>query len=173
LFLVNDVDLGNRQWTIDVGSNVATQITSTLPVVAERSQYWSAVGGALNESHNSLGVTASATKWGLAEGRAGGPEGYQTYILLANAGTSPANVTLRFLGDGSGGAGRADRDGRRAAAAVRCASILAIPRGMLRRRLGRSSRRTIRSSSSARCTGIRRVSCGARARTRGGQVCRK
>jgi hypothetical protein len=45
-------------------------------------------------------VTAAATKWGLAEGRAGGAEGYQTYILLANAGTAAANVTLKFLGDG-------------------------------------------------------------------------
>jgi autotransporter-associated beta strand protein len=79
---------------------VATQIIATAPVIAERSQYWSATGGAWNESHNSLGVTAAATKWGLAEGRAGGAEGYQTYILLANPGTSPAHVTLQFLGDG-------------------------------------------------------------------------
>ena len=80
---------------------VATQVTATTPVIAERSQYWSTTtGGGWIESHNSLGVMAAATKWGLAEGRAGGAEGYQTYILLANAGTSPANVTLQFLGDG-------------------------------------------------------------------------
>lgn len=79
---------------------VATQITATKPVIAERSQYWSTTGGAWNESHNSLGVIEAATKWGLAEGRSGGPEGYSTYILLANAGTAPANVTLKFLGDG-------------------------------------------------------------------------
>ncbi len=39
-------------------------------------------------------------KWGLAEGRAGGAEQYQTFILLANPGDEPATVTLAFLGDG-------------------------------------------------------------------------
>ena len=38
------------------------------------------------------------------EGRAGGPERYQTYILLANPGTSDAKVTLTFLGDRSSAA---------------------------------------------------------------------
>jgi len=69
--------------------------------LADRSgRCWSFDGGPWIEAHNSLGVTAAATRWGLAEGRAGGPENYQTYILLANAGTAPTAVTLQFLGDG-------------------------------------------------------------------------
>jgi hypothetical protein len=42
-------------------------------------------------------VTETATRWGLAEGRVGGANGDQTYILLANPGTTDAEVTLTFL----------------------------------------------------------------------------
>ena len=50
------------------------------------------------EAHNAFGSTAVGTKWGLAEGRAGGPEGYQTYILLANADPAQAaQVRITFL----------------------------------------------------------------------------
>ena len=66
---------------------VATQITATLPVIAERAQYRPRSFDQWTETHNSFGVTEAGMKWGLAEGRAGGPESYQTYILLANAGT--------------------------------------------------------------------------------------
>ncbi len=69
---------------------VATQIAATRPVIAERAQYWPLGPAEWTEAHNSFGVTDAAAKWGLAEGRAGGPESYQTYILLANPGTSDA-----------------------------------------------------------------------------------
>jgi autotransporter-associated beta strand protein len=75
---------------------VATQVTATRPVIAERAQYWP---DQWTEAHNSFGVTEAGLKWGLAEGRAGGPESYQTYILLANAGTEDARVQLQFLGE--------------------------------------------------------------------------
>jgi hypothetical protein len=39
-------------------------------------------------------------RWGLAEGRVGGPESYQTYILLANPGTVAATVTVTLLRTG-------------------------------------------------------------------------
>jgi hypothetical protein len=80
---------------------VATQVLSSLPVVAERAQYWPLTPDRWLEAHNSFGVTEPAMKWGLAEGRAGGAEQYQTFILLANPGEEPATVTLTFLGDGA------------------------------------------------------------------------
>jgi hypothetical protein len=83
---------------------VATQISATKPVIAERAQYWPLGPAEWTEAHNSFGVTDAATKWALAEGRAGGPESYQTYVLLANPGTSDAKVTLTFLGDRSSAA---------------------------------------------------------------------
>jgi autotransporter-associated beta strand protein len=79
---------------------VATSFTSTLPIVVERAQYWPDPAPAWHEAHNSFGVTEAAASWGLAEGRVGGPEGYQTYILIANPTDTPNDVTLWFLREG-------------------------------------------------------------------------
>ena len=49
------------------------------------------------ESHNAFGVTGTALRWGLAEGRVGGPANFQTFVLVANPGGTAANVTARFL----------------------------------------------------------------------------
>jgi hypothetical protein len=65
---------------------VATQVTATKPVIAERASYWPLGPVQWTEAHNSFGVTEAATHWALAEGRVGGSEGYQTYILLTNPG---------------------------------------------------------------------------------------
>jgi YVTN family beta-propeller protein/autotransporter-associated beta strand protein len=75
---------------------VATRVESTRPIIAERSQYWGAP--AWLDAHNSPGVTSAHTRWGLAEGRVGGADEAQTYILLANPNTgADADVTLTFL----------------------------------------------------------------------------
>lgn len=66
-----------------------------LPLIVERAQYWP--NPTWHEAHASAGVTETATKCGLAEERVGGPNGYQTYILLANSEAMPADVTLTFL----------------------------------------------------------------------------
>ena len=47
-------------------------------------------------------MNGARTHWGLAEGRVGNPAAlppanYQTYILLANPGTTAATVTVTFL----------------------------------------------------------------------------
>jgi hypothetical protein len=77
---------------------VATAVTSTEPILVERAQYWPFTPDRWYEAHNSFGSTALATTWGLAEGRVGGPEGYQTYILLANANAADTvEVRITFL----------------------------------------------------------------------------
>jgi hypothetical protein len=76
---------------------VATQLAATRPIVAERAQYWPFTPDRWMEAHASAGVTAAGQDWGLAEGRVGGEAGYQTYILLANPGTTPAEVTITFV----------------------------------------------------------------------------
>jgi hypothetical protein len=68
-----------------------------VPIVVERAQYWPDPAPNWYEAHNSFGVTSTATRWGLAEGRAGLDAGYQTYILLANPNTDPVNVEITFL----------------------------------------------------------------------------
>jgi hypothetical protein len=74
---------------------VATSVSSDLPVIVERSQYWP--HGDWYEAHNSAGETTPDQKWGFAEGRVGGANHAQTFILLANPGTLPAPVTATFL----------------------------------------------------------------------------
>jgi YVTN family beta-propeller protein/autotransporter-associated beta strand protein len=74
---------------------VATSVSSDVPVIAERSQYWPHANW--YEAHNSAGETTAGLKWGLAEGRVGGTAHAQTYVLIANPGTQPANVTATFL----------------------------------------------------------------------------
>ena len=74
-----------------------TTLSSSVPIVVERAQYWPATPDQWYEAHNSFGVLSTGTKWGLAEGRAGGTNNYQTYILLANPGGTQADVTITFL----------------------------------------------------------------------------
>jgi hypothetical protein len=74
-----------------------TQVVSDVPIVVERAQYWPFAPDQWYEAHNSFGTTSLGTTWGLAEGRVGGTNNYQTYILLANPGSAPADVTITFL----------------------------------------------------------------------------
>jgi hypothetical protein len=74
---------------------VATQVNADLPIVVERAQYWPQ--SAWEEAHNSFGEITPGTRWGLAEGRSGGSNAAQTFILLANPGTETAQVTITFL----------------------------------------------------------------------------
>jgi hypothetical protein len=78
-------------------TSVATRITSDVPIVAERSMYWPFDPASWQEAHNAFGVTGTGRRWGLAEGRVGGPFAFQTFVLVANPGTIPANLTVTFL----------------------------------------------------------------------------
>ncbi len=42
-------------------------------------------------------MTASAWRWALADGRVGGTDASQTYVLLANTGSIAATVTATFV----------------------------------------------------------------------------
>jgi hypothetical protein len=75
----------------------ATMITSDIPIVSERSMYWSGKALPWGEAHNSAGLTAPALTWDLAEGRIGGEHKFRTYILVANPGATSADVTVTYL----------------------------------------------------------------------------
>jgi hypothetical protein len=61
----------------------------------------------LARAHNSFGITGRGVKWGLAEGRAGGARGYETYILISNSsGPDAADVKLTFIREDGGTAER-------------------------------------------------------------------
>jgi hypothetical protein len=92
--LVNDVaGLENAE--------VAAVITSTLPIVAERSMYWPGRWGQWYEGHNSAAMPALGTKWVLSEGETGGAHNVVSYFLLANPNSEDAAVTLTLLRDNS------------------------------------------------------------------------
>jgi Ca2+-binding RTX toxin-like protein len=77
---------------------VSTTVTSTQPVIVERAMYWPGSASTWYEAHNSVGGTEVGTRWGLAEGRVGFDQGFETYILLANPSTTTAaDVRVTFL----------------------------------------------------------------------------
>ncbi len=89
---------GNRRFTRRINAvngmknkgGVATKVESTndIGIIAERAMYWPGGG------HCSVGVTAPASTWYLAEGST---NGYDTWILLQNSGSTYANVTLTYM----------------------------------------------------------------------------
>ncbi len=78
-------------------TSVATRVTSDLPIVVERAMYWPMTPTSWNEASGAFGVTETALRWGLAEGRVGGPNAFQTFILVANPDVTAANITLTIL----------------------------------------------------------------------------
>ncbi len=71
--------------------NVSTLVDANQMVVAERSMY----GNNRTWGHDSIGVTAPAMLWYLAEGSTQG--GFETFILVQNPGAVEANVELTFM----------------------------------------------------------------------------
>jgi hypothetical protein len=80
--------------------SMSTVVTSDVPIVSERSMYWPGDASPFGEGHNSAGIVSTALRWGLAEGRIGGPRAYDTYVLLTNATAGPADVRVTFLREG-------------------------------------------------------------------------
>ena len=74
-----------------------TRITSTMPVVVERAMYWA--GGFFDyyEGHVSAASTVTGSSWVLAEGEAGGAQGAETFVLIANTASAPVSVTVSPL----------------------------------------------------------------------------
>lgn len=110
--VTKQVTLGaGRRMTRDIATEdpalasaaVSTRVQSDIPLVVERAQYWPTP--TWHEGHASIGMTETRRHWGLAEGRVGGANADQTYILLANPGNTEAEVTLTFLRDAGSGSG--------------------------------------------------------------------
>jgi hypothetical protein len=95
----------NSRYTIDVTSqdarlhsaSVSTLLTSTVPVIVERSMYWPNDGTGWVEGHNAAGLTVTGTKWMLAEGEQGGPSNQATFVLVANTSTFGGDIKVTLL----------------------------------------------------------------------------
>jgi hypothetical protein len=81
---------------------IAATVTSTnnVPILAERAIFWPEFPW--YEGHASAGVTATGTRWALADGEAGGALDTQTYILIANTGSAAATVRVTLLLEAGG-----------------------------------------------------------------------
>ena len=79
-------------------SEVSTQVTSDLPIVAERAMYFDY--GGKDGGHDSIGASSASNTWFFAEGYTG--DSFDTWVLLQNPNDGTATVTLDFmLPDGS------------------------------------------------------------------------
>jgi Tol biopolymer transport system component len=82
-------------------TDVSADIQADAPIVAERAMYRSVPGQPFALGHGSMGVSAAATRWFLAEG-ATGPF-FDEYVLIANPGAADATVDVHYAKpDGSG-----------------------------------------------------------------------
>ncbi len=81
-------------------SVVVRQTDGGAGLVVERAMYWNDFEG----GHGSAAVAAPSTTWLFAEGTTGANAAFdfQTYLLLANPGTTDANVTITFFRDTGG-----------------------------------------------------------------------
>ena len=85
-----------------VRTTLSCAITSTVPIVVERSMWFP--GPAVTptfwtEAHNSTGTTSTATRWVLADGEADGSRGMQTFVLIANTSGTAGTVRITLLFD--------------------------------------------------------------------------
>jgi hypothetical protein len=77
-------------------TDVSCSISASDNIIVERSMYWPGVPGPWHGGHNSVGTTTLGTRWALAEGEVGGADTAQSFVLLANPGTTAASVTLTY-----------------------------------------------------------------------------
>jgi hypothetical protein len=80
---------------------VSTRVTSVngVPIVVERAMWWP--DGDWREGHVSAGATATGRRWAIAGGEIGGPNGAETYVLIANTSPIPGAVAVNlFFEDG-------------------------------------------------------------------------
>ncbi|MHB8895624.1 MAG: IPT/TIG domain-containing protein [Candidatus Geothermincolia bacterium] len=74
------------------GADSSIQVTSDIPVIAERSVY----RNNKREGSCSLGATSPASDFFLAEGATGYNVGYVTYVLVQNPQNTPTDITLTY-----------------------------------------------------------------------------
>lgn len=82
-----------------VATDVSATITSTSPIVAERAMYFSTPEQPFAAGHDGAAAPQLSTAWYLAEGA---NNFFDTFILIANPGTTDASVTLTHLAERGG-----------------------------------------------------------------------
>lgn len=76
-------------------TDVSAVITSDLPVIVERAMYLDRPDQVFGAGHESAAIATPSTEWFLAEGATG--TFFDLFVLIANPGTSEADVRATFL----------------------------------------------------------------------------
>jgi IPT/TIG domain len=89
---------GNSRATFDMSKDIGARdasikVVGDVPVIAERAMY----RNNRREGHESIGTTATATDYFLAEGAIGYASGFTTYVLVQNPQSTPTNVTITYM----------------------------------------------------------------------------
>lgn len=102
--LADSFDVGPRsRFTLRVNDavppdcDVSMEVTSGMPVVAERPVYFD-YRGAWDGGHDALGSTSASGRWYFAEGTT--RAGFEEWICLFNPGKEDARATLSFMSGG-------------------------------------------------------------------------
>ena len=78
---------------------VSTSITSTEPIVAERSMYWDSRettdASSMKDGHSCIGDMGTGKTWMVAEGSTGG--GFDTFVLITNTEDTEATAAVTFM----------------------------------------------------------------------------
>jgi hypothetical protein len=72
-------------------------VWADMPIVVERAMYWPGPFPAWIEGHAATPINRLSGRWLVPEGQVGGPEGFETYVLIANAEHLDREVTLTWL----------------------------------------------------------------------------
>ena len=88
----------NTRQTFDVSKDIGAKdasikVVSDVPVIPERAMY----RNNRREGHESIGTTATATDYFLAEGAIGYASGFTTYVLVQNPQSTPTNVSITYM----------------------------------------------------------------------------
>jgi hypothetical protein len=76
---------------------VSSVLTADVPIVAERAMYWPGAPTEWADGHSASGRLQEGTRWGVADGRTGGPPAFETFLLIANRHDAPAEIRATFL----------------------------------------------------------------------------
>lgn len=79
----------------DTAVSTTLHSTNDVPIIVERAMWWR--GATWYEAHNSPGVTSTGTAWAVAQEQADASRNLETYILVANTSSTPADVKVTIL----------------------------------------------------------------------------
>jgi hypothetical protein len=93
-----EITPGNKPFkTGNTDVSVRIRSINGVPLIVERAMWWPGASNTWYEAHNSPGSTRTASRWVLAEGENGGAIGWNTFILVANTGTTGGTINVRLL----------------------------------------------------------------------------